>query len=173
MLAWWHIVRGSEFVSCQPHHDCRLRGKFLQVSRSNGELPMERKQNVKCCKLIIADRYWLAGHFFSCWQLGACNLGCVMPQSVNRDGGKMHTILWYVGLCVSKSKKKKEDGERTKLDGLTDIATGLWKKMFWVVFISKNVFSEFGASYISTKVVNGHLPKPSQLHLLFVDGLSW
>lgn len=26
---------------------------------------MERKHYVKCCELIIADRYWLAGHFFA------------------------------------------------------------------------------------------------------------
>lgn len=26
---------------------------------------MERKHYVKCCELIIADRYWLAGYFFA------------------------------------------------------------------------------------------------------------
>lgn len=68
-----------------------LHGKFFVGSRCAGELLIERKHCVKRCELIIADRYWLASHFLYCWQLGGCYLGCVMPQSGNKDGGKMHT----------------------------------------------------------------------------------
>lgn len=86
----WHggtLYTAQSLCPVIPHRDCRLRGKFPQVRRRSGELLMERKQNVKRCKLIIADRYWLADHFFSRWQLGARYLGCVMPQSGNGDGG--------------------------------------------------------------------------------------
>lgn len=64
----WHggtLYAAQSLCPVIPHRDCRLRGKFLHVRRRSGELLMERRQNVKRCKLIIADRYWLADHFFS------------------------------------------------------------------------------------------------------------
>lgn len=63
---WLQVDALSGQCHVIPHPDFWLRVKFPQVvSWCTGELLMERKHYVKCCKLIIADRYCLEGHFFA------------------------------------------------------------------------------------------------------------
>lgn len=47
----------------------------------------------KCCELIIADRYWLASHFFAAdsSELGICVVSCLSQVIGMEAGKKMHT----------------------------------------------------------------------------------
>ncbi len=72
MTSWHYVVGGSELVHCEASAvsfhimtaGCVVTFHRESVHWQEASL-MERKHYVKRCKLIIADRYWLASHFFA------------------------------------------------------------------------------------------------------------
>lgn len=107
---WLQVGALSGQCPVKPHRDCGLCGKSL-----SGELLMEWKH----CQMLLAYYSWSILACRPCCQLRACYLGCVMPQSGNKDGGG--------GVTGRDAKKKKSQfvwwgRERAdKLERVTEI----------------------------------------------------
>ena len=165
-MTYWHHVcvvaccRWLRVCALSPPVPWHTKSWLLVVwwvftgSRCTGEVLMERKQYVKCCKLIIADRYWLANHFFAAdsLELAIWVVSC-LSQVMGMEGKKMHTythknthtgeyicryteniyrcvcVCLCVCVCVCEKEWGKEGGEKTKWDKLTDIALGVLQQI--------------------------------------------
>lgn len=89
-----------------------MRGKFSWVVGVLVSLLIERKQCVKCCELIIADRYRLPSHFFAAdrLELGIWVVSC-LSQVIGMEGKNAHILvdMQPQGASVRERERWRED----------------------------------------------------------------